>query len=169
MRFIGCFCICPQIYRLLPHWRCLTLSFICCSSSTDSPEVLNLTRQHLKKVDPAPGNLHYSSLLLDHNDIARLENVETYCSLIKVKHYQKFALFSSVEGLSLQSGLFRQEKRTIETIGKTMIFQKRTIETIGKTMIFETHPEQTVHNCLELVCNCQKQRNIQQKITKMSF
>jgi hypothetical protein len=47
----------------------------------------------LKKVDPAPGNLHYSSLLLDHNDIARLENVETYCSLIKVKHYQKFALF----------------------------------------------------------------------------
>lgn len=51
---------------------------------TDSPEVLNLTRQHLKKVDPAPGNLHYSTLLLDHNDITRLENVETYCSLTKV-------------------------------------------------------------------------------------
>lgn len=50
----------------------------------DNLEVLNLTRQHLKKVEPAPGNLHYSSLLLDHNDIARLENVETYCSLTKV-------------------------------------------------------------------------------------
>ena len=28
--------------------------------------------------------MHYSTLLLDHNDIPRLENVETYCSLTKV-------------------------------------------------------------------------------------
>ena len=38
----------------------------------------------MKKVDPAQGIQHYSSLLLDHNELARLENVETYSSLIKV-------------------------------------------------------------------------------------
>lgn len=54
----------------------------------DGQEVLNLTRQHLKKVEPAPANIHYCTLLLDHNEINRLENVETYCSLIKVPEKQ---------------------------------------------------------------------------------
>ena len=51
---------------------------------SDSPDVLNLSRQHLKKVEPAQANQHYSSLIIDHNEIPRLENVETYSSLVKV-------------------------------------------------------------------------------------
>ncbi|KAK4006034.1 hypothetical protein OUZ56_011167 [Daphnia magna] len=74
------------------------------ASAVDSPEVLNLTRQHLKKVEPAPGNLHYSSLLLDHNDIARLENVETYCSLIKfsASHNQLVRMYGVARLYSLR-------------------------------------------------------------------
>lgn len=55
------------------------------ASSADNSEVLNLSRQHLKKVESAPASVYYTTLLLDHNEIARLENVETYCSLIKVE------------------------------------------------------------------------------------
>ena len=50
----------------------------------DNSEVLNHSRQHLKKVEPAQGIQHYSTLLLDHNELPRLENIETYSSLIKV-------------------------------------------------------------------------------------
>ncbi len=90
--------------------------------------MLNLTRQHLKKVDPAPGNVHHSSLLLDHNDINRLENVETYCSLTKVYILSKFipaTLFPT--NLFIHSQLSASHNQLVRMYGVARLYSLRVL------------------------------------------
>ena len=80
--------------------------------NTDGREVLNLNRQHLKKVEPAPGNEHYSTLLLDHNEIPRLDNSKqstrlwsNYCislSQLSASHNQLVRMYGVARLYSLR-------------------------------------------------------------------
>jgi hypothetical protein len=45
---------------------------------------LDLCSKNLKKIDKLPNNIHFNVVLLDHNDITKLEHLDILTQLIQV-------------------------------------------------------------------------------------
>lgn len=52
---------------------------------------LDLCSKHLKKIEKLPNNIHFNVVLLDHNDITKIEHLDILTHLVEVK---KFLLHS---------------------------------------------------------------------------
>jgi hypothetical protein len=46
---------------------------------------LDLCSKNLKKIDKLPNNIHFNVVLLDHNDITKIEHLDILTHLIQVK------------------------------------------------------------------------------------
>jgi adenine-specific DNA methylase len=51
---------------------------------------LDLCSKHLKKIEKLPNNIHFNVVLLDYNDITKVEHLDILTHLIQVKTSQNF-------------------------------------------------------------------------------
>jgi len=50
---------------------------------------LDLCSKNLKKIEKLPNNIHFNVVLLDYNDITKIEHLDILTHLIEVKNFSK--------------------------------------------------------------------------------